>query len=254
MSDYYVITGASSGIGYALCCHLASHNKHVIAVARRDEYLQSLQNKFLSLITIIQADLATQTGRDAVTKKVGSIRNIKGIVNNAASNDPISLLQHISINDWHQQIAINIDAPVFLTQSLLPFLSGGRIINLTTGTTQFIVSGIASYAMTKAAINIFSKYLSNELRTQNILVAAAHPGVVMTAMAENISTFNHSKLFHEIKYLDVNISAKFLCWLLLNADDSLYTGDIIGIYNQKYQPLWHNEMIPSPYPVDIDPP
>ena len=56
------------------------------------------------------------------------------------------------------------------------------------------------------------------------------------------------------RYLDINIPAKFLSWLLLDADNSVYTGDIIGIYNKKYQPLWHNDVIPSPYPDDIAPP
>ncbi len=56
------------------------------------------------------------------------------------------------------------------------------------------------------------------------------------------------------RYLDVNIPAKFLCWLLLDAENSLYTGDIIGIYNQRYQPLWHDTIIPSPYPDNVAPP
>ena len=51
-----------------------------------------------------------------------------------------------------------------------------------------------------------------------------------------------------------NLSAKFLCWLLLEAADELYTGDIIGIYNQKYQLLWHDRIIESPYPNSISPP
>ncbi len=254
MGNFYVITGASSGIGYALCCHLASRNKHVIAVARRGANLTTLQNEYPKLIKIVQADLATGAGRDKVTKEVWSLGTIQGLVNNAASNEPISLLQNISLESWRQQLEINVTAPIFLTQGLLPFLKGGRIINLTTGTTRFIVSGIASYAMTKAAINIFSKYLSDELRTKNILVTAAHPGVVKTAMANNIDTFKHASLFQENKYLDVNICAKFLCWLLLDADDELYTGDVIGIYNQKYQPLWHDEILPSPYPDEIEAP
>lgn len=53
------------------------------------------------------------------------------------------------------------------------------------------------------------------------------------------------------KHIDVEISAKFLTWLLLDAENSFYTGDTIGIYNQKYQPLWHDSIIPSPYPDHV---
>lgn len=156
-----------------------------------------------------------------------------------------------------------MDTPVFLTQSLIPLLKDGRIINLTTETINFVVSGVAGYAMTKAAINVFTKYLSEELRHKKILVMAAHPGIVKTGLVESIIRHNDSSLGiskaqqqfeKENKYLDANLSAKFLCWLLLEAADELYTGDIIGIYNKKYQSLWHDEVIQSPYPDNVAPP
>lgn len=215
------------------------------------------------MITTIKADLSTQMGRENVIKRMFSLRKIVGLVHNAASNKPISLLQNLPLKEWHKQVAINLDAPLFLTKDLLHLMKSGRIINLTTGTTNFVVSGSASYAMTKAAINIFTKYLSEELRSKKILVTAAHPGIVKTDLIENIMKHNDStlgiykaqkKFQEENKYLNVNLSAKFLCWLLLGADDSLYTGDIIGIYNKKYQPLWHDEIIPSPYPDNLAPP
>lgn len=264
MKNFYVITGASSGIGWALCHHLAKQNKDIIAIARNRERLSALKSAYPHLIVTIQADLASSTDRDDTMGKISNLGKILGLVNNAATNEPISLLQNLSCHEWHQQAAINIDAPVFLTQCLLPlFLKGGRIINITTGTTHFIASGAATYAMTKAAINVFSKYLSEELRSKQILVTAAHPGIVRTNLIENIARNKNTELgifkaqqhFQKKgQYLDVNLSAKFLSWLLLQAEDSLYTGDIIGIYNQKYQPLWHNEMIPSPYPDHIAPP
>lgn len=264
MNSLYVVTGASSGIGYALCCHLADRHKKVIAVARRNDYLASLKNEHPQHIITIKADLSTQSGREKVIHHLSTLGRIQGLVNNAATNEPISLLQNLSLDEWHQQAAINLDAPLFLTQGLLPFIkTTGRIVNITTGTTNFIASGIASYAMTKAAINVFTKYLNEELRSKEIFVTAAHPGVVNTEMALNIK--NHGNSEFEIfkaqehfqqngKYLDVNVSAKFLCWLLLDADETLYRGEIIGIYNKKYQSLWHDEFIPSPYPDAISPP
>ena len=134
---------------------------------------------------------------------------------------------------------------------------------MTTGTTSFVVSGVAGYAMTKAAVNVFTKYLSDELQSRNILVTAAHPGIVKTGLIESIKQHPDSSLgIYKVqeqfersdKYLDVNLSAKFLRWLLLDADNSLYTGDIIGIYNKNYQLLWHSELIPSPYPDNVKPP
>ncbi len=261
---YYVVTGASSGIGYALCCHLAKRNKQVIALARNKSKLNELQAAHNENIHTFVSDLSTQEGRKQAAEFIGAQGEILGLVNNAATNDPVSLLQNIDLKMWHKQLAINLDAPIFLTKALLPNLvKNSRVINLTTGTTNFAVSGIAGYAMTKAALNVFTKYLSDELQDRNILVTAAHPGIVRTGLVDSIvkhadPTLNISKAQERFAkadaYLDVNLSAKFLCWLLLDADNNFYTGDIIGIYNKKYQALWHNSEIPSPYPEGIEPP
>lgn len=259
----YLITGASSGIGNALCCNLAQNGQKVIAVARRKDRLEKLQAAFSHNISIISADLSTEQGRQQVINEVGETV-IAGLVNNAGITGQVDFLEHLSIENWHQLCSINLDAPMFLIQGLLArFQQGSRIINLTTGTTNFVLSGVAGYSMTKAALNTFTKYLSEELKTKGIFVTAAHPGIVETELANDAR--NHpnqqlgivqanKKLKAENKYLDVEIAAKFLCWLLLKADSSLYTGDIIGVYNQKYQPLWHGETIASPYPAHIAPP
>lgn len=264
MQETYVVTGASSGIGYALCCHLAKQHKHVIAIARREEDLNKLQGNSPDYISIIVADLATTQGRNDVIQSMSKVAHISGLINNAATVGQIDHLEHLSLEIWQQQCAINLDAPIFLTQALISRLqNGGRIINMTTGTTSFIVSGIAGYAITKSALNTFTKYLSAELKSKNILVTGAHPGIVDTGLAaqvrhhpnQDLGIAQANKRFKlEEKYIDVEITAKFLSWLLLSADKSLYTGDIIGIYNQKYQLLWHDKLIPSPYPNHIDPP
>ncbi len=264
MREFFVVTGASSGIGYALCCHLAKCNKAVIAIARRQERLNILKNEHPKLISTIVADLGVQADRDKVVAQIATEGTLLGVVNNAATNEPVSLLEELSLVEWQKQIAINVNAPIFLTQALLPFLhSGSKIINLTTGTINFVVTGIASYAMTKAALNAFTKYLSVELSSSGILVAAAHPGIVKTGLVDSIIKRNNpdfgitkaqKKFEKEDKYLDASLSAKFLAWLLLDADDSLYTGDVIGIYNKQYQPLWCDTEIPSPYPDGIEPP
>lgn len=259
----YVITGASNGIGFELCVHLAMRKKKVIAIARNELRLKLLQSNFSDLIQILPTDLSKESEREKAVKQIISLGSIKGLVNNAANNQPISLLQDLNLTEWQQLTAINIDAPIFLTQGLLPILQGGRIINITTGSTSYIVTGSASYAITKAAVNMFTKYLSKELINREILVAAAHPGIVETNLIENINGAHDKEL--EIytatqnfkkhnQYLPASLSAKFLTWLLLDADNSFYTGEVIGIYNQTLQKYWHDQIIPSPYPTHILPP
>lgn len=266
MNSFYLITGASSGIGYALACNLARQNKNILAVARNKNKLQQLQEKFPEHIHIFPADLAEPKSRESLINYISQQQlTLMGLINNAGAAEPVCLIQDLHLKDWHQQMAINVDAPVFLSQQLVPYLqSNSRIINITTGAASSgIVDGLAAYAMSKTALNIFTRYLSAELASKNIFVTAAHPGIVKTEIVKSIANNAAPGLriaeFQEIferegKYLDADLSAKFLSWLLLEADNSLYTGEIIGIYNKKYQSQWHDQPIPSPYPDGIEPP
>ncbi len=114
---FYIVTGASSGIGYALCSHLAKQNKVVIAIARRQDLLNVLKNEYPALITTITADIATSVGREKVVEQVSRAGQIVGLINNAATNEPVSLLENITAAQWQKQIEINLNAPLFLTQA-----------------------------------------------------------------------------------------------------------------------------------------
>jgi NAD(P)-dependent dehydrogenase (short-subunit alcohol dehydrogenase family) len=69
----------------------------------------------------------------------------------------------------------------FLTQKLLPVLNdGGRIINISTGTTRFCVPGYSVYASMKGAFEKFTKYLAKELGAKGITANVVAPGPVET--------------------------------------------------------------------------
>lgn len=266
MTQLYVVTGASSGIGLALATSLAKKKIKVLAIARSEIKLKELQQQFPDEIYPLVADLSTLEGIGSVLDYVGQNKmEVLGLVNNAGAAAPVAFIQDLDIKEWHQHININLDAPIFLSIGLVPkFVRNGRIVNITTGAAgSAVVEGLAAYAMTKTALNTFTRYLSAELKNREILVAAAHPGTVKTELVKKmvetalptLEIIRFQEYFEkENKYLDVNLSAKFLSWLLLDAEDDLYTGEIIGIYNKQYQPLWHDKEIPSPYPNGIEPP
>jgi NAD(P)-dependent dehydrogenase (short-subunit alcohol dehydrogenase family) len=69
----------------------------------------------------------------------------------------------------------------FLTQKLVPYInSGGRIINISTGTTRFSNPGYSVYASMKGAIEVFTKYLSKELGPKGIGANVVAPGPIET--------------------------------------------------------------------------
>ena len=69
----------------------------------------------------------------------------------------------------------------FLKQKLVPFINeGGRIINISTGTTRFTNPGYSVYATMKGAIEVFTKYLAKELGAKGIGANVVAPGPIET--------------------------------------------------------------------------
>lgn len=177
-------------------------------------------------------------------------------MNNAGTSIPVSPLVDLDRQQWEKQVSINLTAPMFLTQKVLPSMKKhARIVNIVSMSKRIQAPGIASYAMTKAALDLYSKLLSKELSDNDLLVTSAHPGLVKTDVTESIIMDNTdqpisqylSSLAKNKKFISTATSAEFLAWLLLEADDSLYTGDIIGLYDKKYHSYWCKEDIEFPY-------
>ena len=130
MTDYIIITGASSGIGKALAVLLAAQGKIIYAVARNEANLRLLKNEFPENIYIIVADIATETGRKKVKENIPEYVQNAYLINNAGMMAPSGYLENVDLTQWRYQIAVNAEAPLFLTQMLLPILKGGRVLNM----------------------------------------------------------------------------------------------------------------------------
>jgi NAD(P)-dependent dehydrogenase (short-subunit alcohol dehydrogenase family) len=77
---------------------------------------------------------------------------------------------------------VNVRAPLFITQRVLPLMrEGGRIINISSGVTWFATPEVV-YAMTKGALNVFSRSLAQTLGGRGITVNTVSPGITETDM------------------------------------------------------------------------
>ena len=81
-------------------------------------------------------------------------------------------------NDFLQ---VHFKSIYFLTQKFVPYINeGGRIINISTGTTRFSNPGYSVYASMKGAVEVFTKYLAKELGAKGIGANVVAPGPVET--------------------------------------------------------------------------
>jgi benzil reductase ((S)-benzoin forming) len=221
-----VITGAGSGIGKALAIALAKEDFNVLAIGRRQETLTETQQANPSKIQTLVADIGTIEGRESIVNYFKSHSNIKinFLIQNAAVLRPAGRLSEISLQDWREHQAINVDAPLFITQQLLPYFSdGSRILHVSSGFAHSPQVGWGCYCLSKSAFFMLYQLLRDELKENNIFVGSARPGVVDTPMQDLVRSFDPKeipnveffrKLKEKSKLLSPEVVADFFMWLL----------------------------------------
>ncbi len=250
MSKTIVVTGASSGIGYALAQHLANAGHKVIAVGRNGAALAKLSQAAPDRIIPVVADI---TNGDDLTKIKDALSpDDKGIylVHNAGVAIP-ALLKDMTKESWDQHMAVNATAPVFITKLLLPHLKdGGRVLNVSTGLAHFPMAGFSAYGVSKAALYMMKEFFNAELHDQGIMLGSAMPGVVDTPIqdqirSKSVAEFPSVGLFKAFKekneLLDPMTAAKFLAWLLLQTNNEEFCKDDWRIDKGDHQKYWADD-------------
>lgn len=186
-----LITGGSRGLGKSMALHLARHGVDVILTyhSKKEEAgavvdeIRQMGRKALSMsfdvsdlasfdgfLTELSAHLQADFGRN----------NFDFLINNAGIGGAIPIAQ-MTEEVMDRFINIHFKGVYFLTQkSLLIMADGGRIINISTGTTRFCVPGYSVYASMKSAVETFTRYLAKEIGARGMTANVVAPGPVET--------------------------------------------------------------------------
>ncbi|MGQ3355356.1 MAG: SDR family oxidoreductase [Phreatobacter sp.] len=182
-----VVTGASRGIGRAIALRLAAdgaevavhYNAGAEAAAAVVAAIAGAGGRAFAL----QADLGAPDGIDALVAGLGS-RAVDILVNNAGISPKLTFGE-ASRADFDLVIGVNLRAPFFIVQGLLPNLrDGGRVINISSMGTRAVYPAMAVYAPAKAGLEALTKILAVELGRRGITVNAVSPGATATDMNE----------------------------------------------------------------------
>jgi NADP-dependent 3-hydroxy acid dehydrogenase YdfG len=172
-----LVTGASSGIGQALCDMLVERGANVLGVTRRPSALS--ENIFA-----IQADL---TRREEVISIFRELGKIDGLVNCAG----VAYLSRIidgNPSDWEEMWRVNVMALTLCCQlSLKHFpVGGGRIVNVSSLSGHRVPPSGGFYAPTKFAVRAITEALRSELKAaqSSVQVACVSPGFVDTPLLD----------------------------------------------------------------------
>jgi NAD(P)-dependent dehydrogenase (short-subunit alcohol dehydrogenase family) len=106
-----------------------------------------------------------------------------------AGTSKAATIEVTTVEDFDKLFAVNVRAPFFLVQQLLPILgNGGSIILLSSLGAHAAVGTLSAYAATKGAIDTLVKHFASALGERNIRVNAVAPGIVETDMSNFTKT------------------------------------------------------------------
>jgi len=186
-----LITGASRGLGKSMALHLAAQGVDVVVTYRsqQDEandvvkQIEQTGARAAALpLDVSQTSSFThfRTALEQVLEQKWGRKDFDFLVNNAGIgiNAPFA---ETSEEQFDQLMNIQLKGPFFLTQTLLPIIiDGGRIINISTGLSRFVLPGFATYAAMKGAMEVLTRYQAKELGSRGISVNILAPGAIET--------------------------------------------------------------------------
>jgi NAD(P)-dependent dehydrogenase (short-subunit alcohol dehydrogenase family) len=189
-----LVTGATSGIGFATVRRLLDDGATVIAVGRNPQRLADLDRLGGGALQPLAFDL-TEFAR--YREVLASVPALDGLVHSAGivENNP---LRFFSLEAHRRIVAINQTAPLALVAELArgnKLKTGSAIVLLSSILGPEVgIKGTASYAGTKAALVAFAKVMALELAHKGIRVNCVAPGMVQTELVEDLHQLSEEAL------------------------------------------------------------
>lgn len=193
-----VVTGASTGIGYATAQLLTRRGYRVLATVRKEEDAARLRSEFGPRVEPVLVDVIEDDQIAALAARAQELvgdQGLTGLVNNAgiAIAGP---MMHIDLDDLRYQLDVNVVGVVAVTQALLPLLGArhganhvpGRVVNISSVSAFTTYPFMGPYAASKHALEALNDAMRREFAVYGIPVISIVLGAVQTPIwdkAEN---------------------------------------------------------------------
>jgi NAD(P)-dependent dehydrogenase (short-subunit alcohol dehydrogenase family) len=185
-----VVTGAGRGIGKSIALAFANAGADLAICARNESEIEAISeeiNRLGQRSFFISVDLGNPSEVRSFSERVLSEFNyIDILVNNAGAYLERGMFVDSDPELWWRTIEVNVRGPYLLTRFFVEKMRrGGKIINLTSGKGYSAGSNSSAYHVSKAALNMMTNGLANELWSQEIEVNSLVPGPTATATFDN---------------------------------------------------------------------
>ena len=181
-----LVTGAGSGIGLATACTLAKHGAKVAAVVQTQDQVAGVQRVLPEAVIFVQ-DLLDDAACAALPEQAAQALGGLDALACCAGIFFKKLSDEITLDEWRQTLALNLDATFVLTRAAIAHMRKVRDgdASVVVISSQIGLVGHArgaAYAASKAGLNGMVRSLALEWATEGVRINAVGPGPVATPM------------------------------------------------------------------------
>ncbi len=186
MSNVWLITGSSRGLGRALAEAVLAEGHRLVATARNPSQLADLAERHADRVLVLPLDVTDEAAAQrAVRAAIDTFGRLDVLVNNAGYGN-VNAIEDTSLAEFREQIETNLFGTIIMTKAAIPWMReqhAGHIIQFSSVGGRVGALGRAPYSAAKWGVEGFSEVLSKEVGPLGIKVTIVEPGGFRTDFA-----------------------------------------------------------------------
>ncbi len=229
-----LITGASGGIGNAICEKFLSKDFTLLLISSSEERIDFMKSKYGAEHYYYKCDLSENLNIKTVMEKISNEHEDTSVIINNAGNTADNLILRMKTEQWNEIINLNLNSNFYIIKSFLSNMISkryGKIIGISSVVATTGNPGQSNYVASKSGMIGMYKSIAQEVAKRNINVNTVSPGFITTSMTEKLNDSQKDQILSKIpmqKFGEPSDVANLVYFL--SSDESSYiTGQNFNI-------------------------